>query len=460
MEDYIKVNKSKLFYNFTNIKNKPIYADFIASGQPSPIIDNYIIKNVYPYYSNTHSNASNGIIMKNLIQDSRQYIKQYFNLDDDYDIIFSGNGTTGAINHLVNSIDYTLYENVDIFISSYEHYSNHLPWVELTKSYSDVNSHGKSHINLHVIPFNLSDQLDLSCFENKINNLYRIQNNTSNTKNLIITSIIHCSNVNGLFTPIEHIQDILDKYTNKNITKFFFTDYACSAPYANLNGQLFDAIFFSPHKFIGGTSTPGVLIAKKNLFMKKTPYCPGGGCVLQFNNSNIIYQTDIEKRESAGTPNIIGIIKIKQILILKNACEHLIVTNEHILHNILVITIKYLKNKYDNFIPIMFNYSNDNYSLPILSFYLKNIHYNLIVAIFSDYYKIQTRGGNSCCGLLSDHMKNKYNIDGWCRISFHWSMSENEIFYILGSLENIINNHEKYIDLYKYDPETNLYIKK
>ena len=40
-----------------------------------------------------------------------------------------------------------------------------------------------------------------------------------------------------------------------------------------------DAIFFSPHKFIGGVDSPGILVAKKKLFKSSSPYTAGGGTV-------------------------------------------------------------------------------------------------------------------------------------------------------------------------------------
>lgn len=447
MENYIEINSKKIVYKSGYIKTSNLqilYADYIASGRPSPLIEKYLETYIYPYYSNTNSNANNGIFMKDLIKKVKYEMRNEYNLSSEYKIIFTGTGTTGAINHLINCIDYSFYNNVYIFLSNYEHYSNHLPWIELKNS--------NKNIKIKIIPFNEYELIDLEWFENNIQEIY---NNSD--KILIITSIINCSNVNGLFLPTKKIKNILDKYQKGNIKKYFFSDYACSAPYIKIDGSCYDAFFYSPHKFIGGTSTPGVLIAKNELFTKNKPFCPGGGCLIKVLDEKIIYNNDIEKKEMAGTPNIIGIIRIGKIIALKNYFQDIITNNEHILSKIIKKLIIYLKKKYTSFNTIL--YEDDEEHLPILSFYLSNLHYNFIVKLLNDLYGIQSRGGISCAGLLADYIKEKYNVDGWVRLSFHWIMSRKDVFYIIKSLIYIIENGHNHLKDYIYDDTQNLFYK-
>ena len=72
-------------------------------------------------------------------------------------------------------------------------------------------------------------------------------------------------------------------------------------------------------------------------------------------------------------------------------------------------------------------------------------------------YGVQSRGGKSCTGLLNDFVKDNYGYDGFCRVSFHWTMSKKQIKFIFNSIENIIQNGEQYLELYQYDKSTNLY---
>lgn len=451
MEKYKQLTNNelkKLIYPSDKINTpfgikKVIYADFIASGSPSPDVEKFISKHIYGKYSNTHSNANNGIFMKERIQDVRDIIKKEYMINDDYEILFKGSGCTGAINYLIDCLDYTKYNNVYIFISSYEHYSNHLPWLELSK----VNN----NIKIYIIPINKQNELNLTWFEEKLNEIFK----KTTSKVLLITSIIHCSNLFGYFTPIEKIKSLLDKHKNKNISKYFFCDMACSAPYIKVNGSMFDAFFLSPHKFIGGVETPGLLVAKSCLFHKDHPIEPGGSCIKKTYYNNIEYSSDIETRESAGTPNIIGIIKIGLCYLLKNNLQDLISHNEKILVQIMKKYIKHFKKNYTNFRCI--EYDNNVKQLPIFSFNLINLHYNFVVVLLNDLFGIQTRGGRACDGLLSDFIKDKYGINGFCRVSLHWSMSKKDIQNIFSSIEYIIKNGENFKPLYEYNEKDNLF---
>ena len=422
-----------------------IYADYIASGKPSPIVENYLIEKIYPFYSNTHSNANNGIKMKKIITNTKDYIRTLFNLTNDYKILFTGNGTTGAINHLVNCIDYSLYERVIIYLSLYEHYSNHIPWVEILHQ-------DKQIIYVPFVPN--SEIIDLNYLDQSINQLITTN---ANRRTLIICSITACSNINGTITPLDKISHILNQtLPDANICKYFFSDFACSAPYVKIDGSLFDAFFFSPHKFIGGVGTPGILISKTCLFYKSKPYCMGGGCVQKASSHAIVYEEDIERRESAGTPNIIGIIKIGKILQLKEKFQSIIDWNEHLIYKIIRYKISKYKIAYPNFRSVM--YESDTDHLPILSFNILPLHYNFIVVLFNDLFGIQTRGGIGCCGLLAEHVEKKYGYRGWCRISFHWLMSIDTILDIFKSLEYIIENGHLYYKNYIFDEKQNLYL--
>jgi selenocysteine lyase/cysteine desulfurase len=196
------------------------------------------------------------------------------NISDDYQILFTGSGTTGAINHLVGCIDYVKYSKIVIYLSLYEHYSNHLPWVELKNTYPNI--------EVEYIPFTDSETdqgiIDIEWLDTSIANLYDTTNTNSAEFNrtLLICSISACSNINGIINPLSKIRQILNKYPNNSkFFKYFFADYACSAPYVNIDGSIFDAFFFSPHKFIGGVGTPGLLIGRSCLFTKSKPFCPG-----------------------------------------------------------------------------------------------------------------------------------------------------------------------------------------
>lgn len=453
MEKYVEISNRELNQlMFSQPKNKTpfgfkktIYADFIASGRPSPIVEKYIIDNIYGKYSNTHSNADNGIFMKNCIKRVREIVKREYKIGDDYEILFKGSGCTGAVNHLIDSLDFSKYNRVFIFISAYEHYSNHLTWLELVKAHP-------SKFRLLIIPLQENNELDLSWFENQIKNLFeKKQKNT-----LLISSIIHCSNLFGYFTPIKQIKTLLHSAKNKyEINTLLFCDLACSAPYVKINGNMFDAFFLSPHKFVGGVETPGLLVAKTTLFQKDHPTEPGGSCIKKTHYNHVEYSTDIEIRESAGTPNIIGIIKIGLCLNLKAEYQSIITNNEHLLVQLIKEKTRFFKRTYSNFRCIDYDWSVKR--LPIFSFSITGLHYNLVVVLLNDLFGIQTRGGRACDGLLSDYIKDEYGIDGFCRVSFHWTMNQKTVDYIFNSVEYLLKNGEEYKPLYSYNEKENLF---
>src|SRR5207245_2143078 len=79
-----------------------------------------------------------------------------------------------------------------------------------------------------------------------------------------------------------------------------------------------DAAFISPHKFVGGPGTPGVLAARKELFRNRVPSLPGGGTVAYVNAREHIYLGDVEHREEGGTPAIVESIRAGLVFQLKS----------------------------------------------------------------------------------------------------------------------------------------------
>lgn len=418
---------------------KITFADDTASGRPSNKIDMKIMTEILPYYSNTHSNAFCGIMMRDKLDEIRNKIKEFYNLDkENHKVIFSGNGTTGAINHLSNCIDYSSHKKINIYLSTYEHYSNYLPWIEISRK--------NKNVKIHIIPFNGDDEIDYDWLKNEFN-----KNLDDNTMNIV--TITACSNVTGIRTDIKRCIEIV-KTSQFNCDNYLFLDCACIGPYEKLDLSQVDGIFISMHKFVGGTSTPGLLIANKKLFEKKCPYNPGGGCVKRADTHNIIYEDDIEKKEMGGTPNIVGIIRIGYILDFMNENIKTIEHNEKEITNYVMKKFNELEEKYSNIRLLMRKQKN---RLPIISFNIKNMHHNYVVVLLNDLFGIQTRGGISCCGMLAEYMIKKYEINGWCRISFNWMMNKEKVDYILKAVEFILKYGHIFTSLYSYDEESHLY---
>jgi len=406
-------------------KIKLLMADATATGRPSPIVEEYIINEILPYYANSHSNAFCATLMSNKIAEVRKYIRKTYNLNDDHMILFSGNGATGAINHLIHSIDFSKYGKINIIITIFEHYSNHLPWMKISRKHKNM--------NIWYLPINENFEIDLKLLNSFLSN-------NSSVDILNIVSVTGCSNVTGIKTNLKEVKKILNKYSNN----YLFVDGACLAPHEVIDGSLFDALFISGHKFIGGNGTTGILIAKSKLFTKKHPFIPGGGTVEFANSDEIQYYNDLEEKESGGTPNIIGIIKLKKAMETTYAFKDVIKKNDVWITNYVNSFLYKLMKNNTNFDFIFPNVALDH-RVPIFCIIISDLSHNDVVLLLNDMFGIQTRGGLSCCGMFADFLRKqmKKTFEGWCRITFSWYMTKKEIDYILNSIKFLVENSKK-----------------
>lgn len=436
-------------------KVKIIYADYTASGQPFKRIEKFIEENVYPYYANVHSNAYNGRKMSEFIEKSRNIIKRMLNCNPTDSILFTGSGCSCAITHfihIINCENQSKKETV-VFVTDIEHNSNFLPWRELAVK----------NITLVIVPVNSKGMIDNQTLEHYLKKY-------NNFKNKFI-SFSACSNVIGTKQNIEMICKIGHQYDC-----FVCFDFAASAPYVEINmhkddstGNYIDAVYISPHKFIGGPGTTGLLVFNDKLIKNKCPYYPSGGTT-RFSSKNIkIYSNSVEKRESGGTGNILGVIKLGLVFNLKLVLQSYIKKREQEIIEYVgpklqeINTIKILNPSFDNIIPIY-------------SFIVPNYHYNLIVALLHDLFGIQTRGGVDCNSTLQKRLL-KLNDDdeidvaksivedkgvpknyGWIRVTFHFSLTNKEIDYIIKAIKHVSKNVHKYINKYTYHPKKNLWL--
>jgi selenocysteine lyase/cysteine desulfurase len=445
-----------LYKNIYHIKTGKSFlmCDQTSSGFPLKCVETYLQDKVYPFYTNTHSNNKLGIMMAEFIQDSKIQILKSIHANDQHKIIFTGSGASGAINHLVHLIKPKL-ENAVVFISIYEHYSNYLPWYHNTKHLVilDTDSNG------------LVDQNKLKIQLTKYNNQGKD----------IFVSLSACSNVTGVIQDTKTLSELCKKFNAK-----VFFDYAASAPYVPIDMTIADGIFISPHKFPGAQSSPGILVINKDLVCNGIPYCPGGGTVKFLDKSSgPIYSSNIETKETGGTPNILGIIKCGLAFKIKDKFSKKILKHElELTHTFQKYLLK-IQKKYPN-LKILNPVDNIN-RLPIFAIQIEDtltnapFHYNFIVALLSDIFSITTRGGISCSGIFADKLLNintanklaiKNNIInnngtpgnfGWVRITLNSIHTKKDLVFITKALKYICKNAHKYITNYTYIPEKNIY---
>lgn len=437
-------------------KMRLVYADWVASGRLYRPIEENISKKIGPFVANTHTEASEtGTLMTKAYHLAQKKIKQHCNAGENDVIINAGFGMTTVVNKFqrilgLKCINKTGDERPVVFITHMEHHSNQTSWYE---TYSDV------------VVIEPGD--DLLC---DLNHLEEELKKYKNRKKKY-GSFSACSNVTGIQTPYHEMAKLMHKYGG-----YCFVDFAASAPYVNIDMHpkdeeaRLDAIFFSPHKFLGGPGTSGVMIFNKELYNNNdnnSPDQPGGGTVEWTNPwGEYKYIDDIEIREDGGTPGFIQAIRTALCIELKNeiGVDNILKREEQLLK----IAFKELR-KIPNLSILA---DNVEHRLGIVSFYIENIHYNLIVRILSDRYGVQVRGGCACAGTYGHYLLNvDYNHSkkitdlinsgdlslkpGWVRLSLHPTMTGEDLYMICNALKEIQDNHDVWKEDYLYNNNTN-----
>ncbi|MGQ1785860.1 MULTISPECIES: aminotransferase class V-fold PLP-dependent enzyme [unclassified Saccharicrinis] len=445
---------------------KPLlYADWIASGRLYGPIEDVLKEKIGPMVANTHSESSDtGMIMTNIYKQSHQIIKKHVNAGDDDIIITAGSGMTSVVNKLQRIMGMRVpeqakqYYNIPpehrpvVFITHMEHHSNHTSWLESTAD---------------VVVLEPNDEL-LVDPESLKKEIVKYENRT-----LKIGSFSACSNVTGIEVPYFELAKIMHQNGG-----FCFVDFAASAPYININMHPedplmgLDAIFFSPHKFLGGPGSSGVLVFNRSIYHNQAPDNSGGGTVDWTNRwGKYRYVDDIEAREDGGTPGFLQSIKAALCVRLKEEmnCQKMREREEDQVAKILKAFRK---------IPgmnILANNMDDR--IAAISFYLDGLHFNLVVRLLNDFFGIQVRGGCSCAGTYGHYLLhvnyytsnkitskiNKGDLSekpGWVRLSVHPTTSEEEIDYIIEAVKQVAENAREWEKDYEYVCAKNEYFHK
>ncbi|WP_052143760.1 aminotransferase class V-fold PLP-dependent enzyme [Wocania ichthyoenteri] len=446
-------------------KKKIIYADWTASGRLYKSIEEKLLNDIGPYVANTHTETSiTGSAMTLAYHDARNIIKKHVNASKDDVLITVGTGMTGAINKFQRILGLKINENLKdhtqvpeekrpiIFVSHMEHHSNQTSWLETIA-------------RVKVIP---SNKAGLPCI-NKLKELLEAHKDCP----IKIAAITGCSNVTGIRTNYYEVASFM--HQNNGLC---FVDFACSAPYVNINmhpeneDEYLDAITFSPHKFLGGPGSSGVLIFNKKLYKNLVPDNPGGGTVSYTNPwGDHDYIDDIETREDGGTPGFLQAIKIALSIQLKEKMGvQNILDREHELNALIFKRLKKIKN-------LRILAENHADRLGVFSFYIDDAHYNLIVKLLNDKFGVQTRGGCSCAGTYGHYLLNvdelasksieKKILDGcfierpgWVRMSIHPTMSNEEVNFICDAIEAVSQNFNAWGKDYEYNAIKNEFIHK
>lgn len=425
---------------------KIVYADWTASGRLYDSIEKRLLEDIAPFVGNTHTETTiTGSAMTMAYHHAKTLIKAHVGANKSDILISTNSGMTGVVNKFQRILGLKIHERFRkmvqlteedrpiVFVSHMEHHSNQTSWLE---TIADV----------EVILPNEDGLMEL---DHLIQLLEKYK--SRHTKIAAITS---CSNVTGIKTPYHEVAEIMHQHGG-----LCFVDFACSAPYIDINMrpdnplQHLDAIYFSPHKFLGGPGTSGILVFDPKLYKNRIPDNPGGGTVDWTNPwGGHKYIDEIESREDGGTPAFLQTIKVALCVQLKEemGVDKILAREKEILDIIW--------SRFDRIPNLHLLAKQHRNRLGVISFYIEDMHYNLGVKILNDRFGIQVRGGCSCAGTyghyllhvseqLSKSITEQINTGdltnkpGWIRLSIHPVMTNEEIYYIMDAIEALAKNH-------------------
>ncbi|XP_063961186.1 uncharacterized protein LOC129269590 [Lytechinus pictus] len=451
---------------------KVTYSDYTASGKSLGFIEDYIRNNVLPTYANTHTTTSVTSLQSTLFRhEARDIVRNAVNASEHDAVIFTGTGCTAAIHKLVNALHLT--DPPVVFVGPYEHHSNLLPWRE-------------TGAEIIRIPEDADGQADTRILDSLLQTW-------RSTGRQLIGCFSAASNVTGILVDTVAITTILHRHN-----ALAFWDYATAGPYVEIDMNPVvagilpsvtskDAIFLSPHKFVGGVETPGILISKKALFVNPHPTGGGGGSVFFVRREAHRYLKQIEMREEGGTPSIVGAIRAGLVMQLKETIGHeMIMRREKEIWGSVLERFSSCPN-------LVILGSTSQPRLPIISFLIRHphtkqfLHHNFICALLNDVYGIQARGGCACAGpyaqdllgidedlaeqfedmLLEDSRLDRVHLrryseysekeilrPGFARLNFPFFMSEEEKDFVMEAVAMVAENGWKLLPQYMFNPET------
>lgn len=442
-------------------RQRLIYMDWTASGRLYAPIEDTIREKIAPLIGNTHTETSiTGTSMTIAYHEARSIIKKHVNAAKDDVLICAGSGMTGALSKFQRIIGVKVPDKIKkytqcpenerpiVFVTHKEHHSNHTSWLEALVDVERIEPDAEGLVDLNHLALLLTQYKD---------------------RKHKIAAITSCSNVTGIFTPYHEIAAMMHRAGG-----LCFVDFACSAPYVKIDMHpkdqaeaYLDAVYFSPHKFLGGVGTTGVVVFSANLYSNKVPDDPGGGTVVWTNPwGEHEYITDIESREDGGTPPFMQVIRTALAVRLKEkmGVDTMLAREEELLH-ILFPRLEKIKG-------LHILAQQHQHRLGVISFYIDDLHFNLGVKILNDRFGIQVRGGCSCAGTYGHYLLNvsreqsKHitdNIDkgilsekpGWIRLSVHPTTTNEELNYVIEAIEQLAANHHTWAKDYTYSKDTN-----
>jgi len=418
-----------------------LYADWTASGRLYRPIEQRLTDIAGPMMANTHTEDSvTGQYMTQALHEAETVIRRHVNAGDQDVVLLTGSGMTGALAKLIRMLGLWVHEGHRdqllpirehrplVYVTHMEHHSNHTLWLETLAE-------------VQVIPPTPTGEVDLDWLADSLN--------AQPVGRPLFASVTAASNVTGVAAPYRQIARLMHRADG-----YCFVDFACAAPYVDIdmhpaNDEPLDAVFFSPHKCLGGPGSSGVLAFNRRLYRNRVPDQPGGGTVLWTNPwGEHRFLDDIVQRESGGTPGILQGIKAAMALQLKEEIgTAAMAEREHWLNERFFDRLSGMSG-------IRLLADDKRNRLSVFSLVFERVPYTSAVQRLSREFGIEARGGCACAGTYGHYLlgidrctsqRITAQLDrgeltakpGWVRLSFHPMMTRTEVDRIADAVEAV-----------------------
>jgi selenocysteine lyase/cysteine desulfurase len=420
-----------------------LYADYAASGRALREVEDFVLEHVLPVYANPHTQASYcGRAINAMRRAARAEVARFCGAGAGDAVIFAGAGATAGLQKLVRLFGADQHDDTGqralVLLGPYEHHSNLLPWRE-------------SGAEVIALPEDATGGPDREALVDELRR---------GAGRRIIGAFSAGSNVTGALTDIAEVSRMVQAAGGKVIW-----DYAGAASYIAMRMQPapdvhVDALVFSPHKFVGGPASSGVLVVRRDAVVLDKPSAPGGGTVSFVSPGGHDYLSDLAAREEAGTPNVIGDIRTALAAIVRSAMS------EAGLDQRAQAMCRAALDRWRANPRIEVLGRAMAAQLPIAAFRIRDadgglVHHQLVTRILSDCFGIQVRGGCACAGpyvhrLLGIDDKQSQAIHrairsgeelekpGFVRVNFSPLMSDAEFATLIAGVERVARGQDSF----------------
>ncbi|MCC7483546.1 MAG: aminotransferase class V-fold PLP-dependent enzyme [Burkholderiales bacterium] len=352
-----------------------IYLDSTATTLRLKLVQE-VLDRFQPHYSNTHSLLHFGaLISTREYQWSHEMVLRFVNADaGGYFCFFIGSGATAGFNRVARTLRAKRPERDVVITTLMEHHSNDLPH--------------RAHFPkvVHVPPSVSGNSLggvDLGQLERAL------LENSGRVNYVALTGV---SNVTGIVNPIHEAARLAHRHG-----ALIVVDAAQMAAHLPIRTSLdipqaasLDVVVFSGHK-VYAPGSPGVVVARKELFSGVPPQEVGGGMVDTVWEDRYTESEQFPDREEAGTPNIPGAIGLAAALCaLRGIGMDAIAAEEEALMRHALVRLAQ--------VPDVIVYGETDTRIcrraGAIAFNLKEMDHALTAAILNDYFNIAVR--NQC----------------------------------------------------------------